>query len=307
MWLYARLHPTTQILTTMTIAIFGNAMKENTLIEVSHILAFMEKRGVNVLLSQELRQELNLREFPPFPETRAGEEEPVSPYNEPIDFAMSIGGDGTFLTTAAAIGNRNIPIIGVNCGQLGFLADVQTKDVDMIMNQLIEGQYTIEQRSVLQVTCGREGLIMAPNALNEIAIMKQGMSSMISVEVSVNGEILHTYRADGLVISTPTGSTAYNLSIGGPLLVPQTRGLILAPIATHSLTVRPLVVPDDWRFDLKVSSRYSSYMISVDGRSQILSTDVTLHIERAPYTIKVVQVGENSFLHSLRNKLNWGR
>lgn len=291
----------------MTIAIFGNAMKENTLIEVSHILAFMEKRGVNVLLSQELRQELNLREFPPFPEDWKGEEDTKSPYNEPIDFAMSIGGDGTFLTTAAAIGCKNIPIIGVNCGQLGFLADVQTKDVDMIMKQLIEGQYTIEQRSVLRVSCGREGLIMAPNALNEIAIMKQGMSSMISIEVAANGETLHTYRADGLVISTPTGSTAYNLSIGGPLLVPQTRGLILAPIATHSLTVRPLVVPDDWKFDLKVASRYSSYMISVDGRSQILSTDVTIHIERAPYTIKVVQVGENSFLKSLRDKLNWGR
>ena len=291
----------------MTIAIFGNAMKENTLIEVSHILAFMEKRGVNILLSQELRQELNLREFPPFPEDWTGEGETQSPYNEPIDFAMSIGGDGTFLTTAAAIGCKNIPIIGVNCGQLGFLADVQTKDVDMIMNQLIEGQYTIEQRSVLRVSCGREGLIMAPNALNEIAIMKQGMSSMISVKVTANGEPLHTYRADGLVISTPTGSTAYNLSIGGPLLVPQTRGLILAPIATHSLTVRPLVVPDDWKFDLSVASRYSSYMISVDGRSQILSTDVTLHIERAPYTIKVVQVGENNFLKSLRDKLNWGR
>ncbi len=291
----------------MTIAIFGNAMKENTLTEVSHILAFMEKRGVNILLSQELRQELNLREFPPFPEDWTGEGETVSPYNEPIDFAMSIGGDGTFLTTAAAIGCKNIPIIGVNCGQLGFLADVQTKDVDVIMNQLIDGQYTIEQRSVLRVSCGREGLIMAPNALNEIAIMKQGMSSMISVEVTANGEVLHTYRADGLVISTPTGSTAYNLSIGGPLLVPQTRGLILAPIATHSLTVRPLVVPDDWKFDLRVASRYSSYMISVDGRSQILSTDVTLHIERAPYTIKVVQVGENSFLKSLRDKLNWGR
>lgn len=291
----------------MTIAIFGNAMKENTLIEVSHILAFMEKRGVNVLLSQELRQELNLREFPLFPEDWKGKEDAKSPYNEPIDFAMSIGGDGTFLTTAAAIGCKNIPIIGVNCGQLGFLADVQTKDVDMIMKQLIEGQYTIEQRSVLRVSCGREGLIMAPNALNEIAIMKQGMSSMISIEVAANGEPLHTYRADGLVISTPTGSTAYNLSIGGPLLVPQTRGLILAPIATHSLTVRPLVVPDDWKFDLKVASRYSSYMISVDGRSQILCTDVTIHIERAPYTIKVVQVGENSFLKSLRDKLNWGR
>ncbi len=292
---------------TMTIAIFGNAQKENTLTEVSHILGFMEQKGVNVLLSQELRQELNLRDYPPFPEDGQSADDTSNPYNEAIDFAMSIGGDGTFLTTAAAIGAKNIPIVGVNCGQLGFLADVQTKDVDTIMRQLVDGQYTIEQRSLLSVRCGREGLIMAPNALNEVAIMKQGMSSMISVEVLANGEPLHTYHADGLVLSTPTGSTAYNLSIGGPLLVPQTRGIILAPIATHSLTVRPIVVPDDWKFDIRVSSRYRNYMISVDGRSQIFSTDIALHIERAPYTIKVVQVGENSFLNALRDKLKWGR
>lgn len=284
----------------MTIAIFGNAMKDNTLIEVSHILEFMAAHGVQVLLSQELRQELQLREYPAFSEE-------AQEGDEPVDFAMSVGGDGTFLTTAAAVGSRNIPIVGVNCGHLGFLADVQTKDVDIIMRQLIEGQYTIEQRSLLKVCCGRQDLIMSPYALNEVALMKQGMSSMISVEVNANGEFLHTYHADGLVLSTPTGSTAYNLSIGGPLLVPQTKGIILAPIATHSLTVRPLVVPDDWKFDLKVNSRYQSYMLSIDGRSQILNTDVSLHIEKAPYTIKVVQVGENSFLKSLRDKLNWGR
>ena len=284
----------------MVIAIFGNAMKDNTLIEVSHILEFMAAHGVQVLLSQELRQELQLREYPAFSEE-------AQEGDEPVDFAMSVGGDGTFLTTAAAVGSRNIPIVGVNCGHLGFLADVQTKDVDIIMRQLIEGQYTIEQRSLLRVCCGRQDLIMSPYALNEVALMKQGMSSMISVEVNANGEFLHTYHADGLVLSTPTGSTAYNLSIGGPLLVPQTKGIILAPIATHSLTVRPLVVPDDWKFDLKVNSRYQSYMLSIDGRSQILNTDVSLHIEKAPYTIKVVQVGENSFLKSLRDKLNWGR
>ena len=284
----------------MVIAIFGNAMKNNTLIEVSHILEFMAAHGVQVLLSQELRQELQLREYPAFSEE-------AQEGDEPVDFAMSVGGDGTFLTTAAAVGSRNIPIVGVNCGHLGFLADVQTKDVDIIMRQLIEGQYTIEQRSLLRVCCGRQDLIMSPYALNEVALMKQGMSSMISVEVNANGEFLHTYHADGLVLSTPTGSTAYNLSIGGPLLVPQTKGIILAPIATHSLTVRPLVVPDDWKFDLKVNSRYQSYMLSIDGRSQILNTDVSLHIEKAPYTIKVVQVGENSFLKSLRDKLNWGR
>ena len=297
----------------MTIAIFGNALKANTLTEVRHILQFMSKRGVHVMLSQELRQELDLREYPSFPENWDGEKQPENIYGEPIDFALSVGGDGTFLTSAAAIGDKNIPILGVNCGHLGFLAEVQTNDLDAILNQLVAGQYTIEQRSLLNLSIidkdgiVREGLIMSPNALNEIAILKQGLTNMLTIETKVNGELLHTYHSDGLVIATPTGSTAYNLSIGGPLMVPQSRGIILTPIAPHSLTVKPLVVPDDWKFDIRVTSRYDSYMVSVDGRSQSLSTDMSLHIERATYTVKVVQIGDNSFLKSLRNKLNWGK
>ena len=297
----------------MTIAIFGNAMKSETLREVQHILTFMTEQKINVLLSQELRQELDLREYPSFPENWDGEHQPENVYGEPIDFALSVGGDGTFLTSAAAIGNKNIPILGVNCGHLGFLAEVQTQDVDNILQKLVDGEYTIEQRSLLNMTIldkegiRREGLVMAPNALNEIAILKQGLTNMLTIETKVNGELLHTYHSDGLVIATPTGSTAYNLSIGGPLVVPQNRGMILTPIAPHSLTVRPIIMPDDWKIDIRVSSRYDAYMVSVDGRSISLSTDLSLHIERAPYTVKVVQIGDNSFLKSLKTKLNWGR
>lgn len=298
----------------MTIAIFGNAMKTNTLNEVNHILEFMTDKGINVLLSQELRQELNLREYPGFPEDwNDNEKQPENVYGEPIDFALSVGGDGTFLTSAASIGSKNIPILGVNCGHLGFLAEVQTQDLDDILQKLVAGEYTIEQRSLLSLAIldkdniVREGLIMSPNALNEIAILKQGLTNMLTIETRVNGELLHTYHSDGLVIATPTGSTAYNLSIGGPLLVPQSRGIILTPIAPHSLTVRPIVMPDDWKFDIRVSSRYDAYTVSVDGRSQSLSTDMSLHIERAPYTVKLVQIGDNSFLKSLRTKLNWGK
>jgi len=297
----------------MTIAIFGNAMKSETLLEVQHILQFMTDKGINVLLSQELRQEMNLREYPGFPENWDGDKQPENVYGEPIDFALSVGGDGTFLTSAAAIGDKNIPILGINYGHLGFLAEVQSQDVDDILHKLVNGEYTIEQRSLLQLTildkdgAKRDGLILAPNALNEIAILKQGLSSMLSIELKVNGELLHTYHSDGLVIATPTGSTAYNLSIGGPLMVPQSRGIIITPIAPHSLTVKPLVVPDDWKFDLKIGSRYDAYMVSVDGRSQTLTPEMSLHIERAPYTVKVVQIGNNSFLKSLQAKLNWGK
>ena len=297
----------------MTIAIFGNAMKSQTLVEVRHILEFMTANGVHVLLSQELRQELDLREYPGFPENWDSNEQPENVYGEPIDFALSVGGDGTFLTSAAVIGNKNIPILGVNVGHLGFLADVQSQDLDDILQKLVAGEYTIERRSLLNVkVLDKEGtlrndLVMAPNALNEVAILKQGLTNMLTIETKVNGELLHTYHSDDLVISTPTGSTAYNLSIGGPLVVPQNRVIILTPIAPHSLTVKPIVVPDDWTFDIRVNSRYDTYMVSVDGRSQSLSTDMSLHIERANYTVKVVQIGDNSFLKSLRTKLNWGK
>jgi len=286
-------------------------MKSFTALEVQRILEFMTAHGVHVLLSQELRQELNLREYPGFEPSAFGAQSAEDA--EPVDFALSVGGDGTFLTSAAAIGDKNIPILGVNCGRLGFLAEVQTQDLDDILQKLVDGQYTIEQRSLLNVSIldkdgyPREDLVMSPNALNEVAILKQGLTNMLTIETKVNGELLHTYHSDGLVIATPTGSTAYNLSIGGPLVVPQSRGIILTPIAPHSLTVRPIVMPDDWKFDIRVSSRYDSYMVSVDGRSQSLSTDMSLHVERAPYTVKVVQIGDNSFLKSLRTKLNWGK
>ena len=289
----------------MKIAIFGNAMKHNTLDEVSHLLEFMELRQVDVYLSQELRQEMNLREYPAFP----AEDEAWRAFTEEgnmIDFALSIGGDGTFLTTASIIGNKNIPIVGVNCGHLGFLAEVQTNQVDIIMEQLIKGRYTIEQRSLLCVE-GEGGHLSAPFALNEIAVMKSGLSSMITIDVSVNGEPLHCYEADGLVISTPTGSTAYNLSVGGPLMEPHVKALILSPIATHRLSVRPLVIPDDWTIDLKINSRNGNYLISVDGRSRSLLNEVQLHIEKAPYTTKVVQLEEHSFIQALKDKLQWGK
>lgn len=293
----------------MTIAIFGNAAKRRTIDEVSHLIDFMQQHNVHLLLSQEIRQEMNLRDYPQFSEDNLSlskEGQWITADGEPLDFALSVGGDGTFLTTAAAIGDKNIPILGINCGRLGFLADVQTSDVDTILERLIRGQYTLEQRSLLAITCSEGGHIPFPNALNEVAVMKQSLSSMITVETSVNGELLHTYEADGLVLATPTGSTAYNMSLGGPLMVPQTRGIILSPIASHSLNVRPLVVPDDWKIDLRVKSRNGNYMISIDGRSQIFSEDVTIHIEKAPYTIKLVQIGEHSFLKSLKDKLLWG-
>lgn len=284
----------------MTIAIFGNTLRSQTIREVKHIIEFLQLRGVNVVLSQELRQEAFTREFPSVEDYSAHA-------GETIDFALSVGGDGTFLTTASLIGHLDIPILGINCGHLGYLAEVQTDNIDVVLDQLISNKYTIEQRRMLEVTCQQDGKIASPYALNEVGILKSGLSSMITVEVSLNGEFLHNYKADGLLIATPTGSTAYNLSVGGPLLDPHVNAIILSPVATHSLNIRPLVVLDDSKIDVRILSRNGNYLLSVDGRSQVLSQDIQLHIERSQRTIKLVRIDGQTFMQSLKDKLNWGK
>ena len=284
----------------MTIAIFGNTLRSETIREVRHIIEYLQLRGVNVVLSQELRQEASSREFPSV-------EDYMSHEGNSIDFALSLGGDGTFLTTAAMVGHLDIPILGINCGHLGYLAEVQIEEVEQVLDLLINNNYTIEQRRMLEVTCSQEGKIASPYALNDVGILKSGLSSMITVEVSINGEFLHNYKADGLLIATPTGSTAYNLSVGGPLLDPQVHAIILSPVATHSLNIRPLVVLDDSKIDVKVSSRNGNFLLSVDGRSQVLKQDIYLHIERSQRKMKLVRIDGQTFMQSLKDKLNWGK
>ena len=205
------------------------------------------------------------------------------------------------------MGHLDIPILGINCGHLGYLAEVQTDNMETILEQLISNHYTIEQRRMLEVTCSQEGKIASPYALNEIAILKSGLSSMITVEVTLNGQFLHNYKADGLLVATPTGSTAYNLSVGGPLLDPHVNAIILSPVATHSLNIRPLVVLDDSKIDIKITSRNGNFLLSVDGRSQVLSQDLQLHIERSQRTIKLVRINGQTFMQSLKEKLYWGK
>ncbi|MBR5328139.1 MAG: NAD kinase [Paludibacteraceae bacterium] len=284
----------------MVIAVFGNTLRPDTISEVKHIVEFLQLRGITVVLSPELRHDVFSRDIPSV-------EDYVATTGETIDFAISVGGDGTFLTTASMVGHLNIPILGINCGHLGYLAEVQTGDVDYVLDQLINNQYTIEKRCMLEVSSSKGGKIVSPFALNEVAILKSGLSSMITVEVTLNGEFLHSYKADGLLVATPTGSTAYNLSVGGPLLDPHVNAIILSPVATHSLNIRPLVVQDDSKIDLKISSRNGNYMVSVDGRSQVVNQDIQLHIERSSRTIKLVRVSGQTFMRSLKDKLNWGR
>lgn len=222
------------------------------------------------------------------------------------DLVVSIGGDGTFLRTASIIGKKDIPILGINAGRLGFLADVGEKDLEATFTDVFSSNYRIEHRSQLHLITEHKDYHGFNYALNEIAIMKQDSASMITVHAHINDEYLTSYEADGLIIATPTGSTAYSMSVGGPIMAPTTSNFVISAIAPHSLSNRPLIVSDDSIITLDVESRNNSYLISLDGRSNVLTTGTKLRIEKGSYTLKVVKRRENTFFDTLRNKLMWG-
>lgn len=226
--------------------------------------------------------------------------------NFDVDIVVSIGGDGTFLRTTSAIGKKDIPILGINAGRLGFLADVGDKDLENTFADIFTGNYRIERRSQLQLSTEHKDYQGFNYALNEIAILKQDTASMITVHAHINDEYLTSYEADGLIIATPTGSTAYALSVGGPVISPTANNFIIAPVAPHSLSTRPLVVTDDSVLKLDIESRSGSFLISLDGRSNVFQTGTKLTIKKADFTLKVIKRKENTFYDTLRNKLMWG-
>ena len=219
---------------------------------------------------------------------------------------ISMGGDGTFLKAASRVGRKNIPILGINTGRLGFLADISPEEMEETFNEIHENRYEVEERSVLQLKCDNEKLQRDPYALNEIAVLKRDSSSMISIHTAINGAPLTTYQADGLVIATPTGSTAYSLSVGGPIIVPHSKTIAITPVAPHSLNVRPIVIRDDWEITLHVESRNHNFLVAIDGRSEPCQENTELTICRADYTIKVVKRFNHIFFDTLRNKMMWG-
>lgn len=223
------------------------------------------------------------------------------------DIAISLGGDGTFLRTAKRVSQKQIPILGINTGHLGYLTDAKMDEVEIVVNDIMNNRYKIECRTLLEVvSLDNDIKITEPFALNEVAILRQDSSAMISVETSVNDTYFTTYKGDGLIISTPTGSTAYNLSVGGPILDPNSQNIVLSPISPHSLTMRPLVLRDDAEITIKAQSRAEMFNVSIDGRSNPLPIDSAITIRKAPFTIKVIQSLRHSFINTLRDKLMWG-
>ena len=226
--------------------------------------------------------------------------------NFDADFVISMGGDGTFLRAASMVGSKQVPILGINTGRLGFLADVTAQEIDHTIQALYEGDYAVETRSVIEVSTSGQKLKGYRCALNDVAILKRDNASMITIHCTVNGDYLTTYQADGLIMSTPTGSTAYSLSNGGPIIVPGTHVFLLTAVAPHSLNVRPIVLSEDSEIQLTVESRTHNYLVALDGRSEPLQETTRLRLRKAPYRVRVIKRADTKYFYTLREKMMWG-
>lgn len=285
----------------LSFAIFGNDRKALELMQVWEMLDYLSKRNADVFIEETFYRNLCRDLNGDLPVVGVFEGNSFE-----TDYAISLGGDGTFLRAASKVGAKNIPIIGVNMGRLGFLANVLPGEVLEMLDEIYVGNFDIEERSVIKLSTDSEKFRDYPFALNDIAILKRDTASMISIRVSVGGEYVVTYLADGLIISTPTGSTAYSLSNGGPIMVPRSGILSLTPVAPHSLNIRPIVIGDDMEIKLEVESRSHSFLAAIDGRSERVDEGTTVTIAKAPFRIRIVKRHNHRYFSTLRSKLMWG-
>ena len=265
----------------LVFAIYGNAYKRQAILPfIERAVAYLESHHATPL---------------------------VEPENiEGVDYVISMGGDGTFLEAANKVGDREIPILGVNMGRLGFLADVLPSEIETTLGHVLRGDHIIEDHTVIKLETNGETVECNPFALNDIAVLKRDSASMISIRAYVNGDFLVNYQADGLIIATPTGSTAYSLSNGGPIIVPQSGSLCITPVAPHSLNIRPTVINDTSVIELEVCSRSHNFLVAVDGRSMKMAEETRLTIRKAPYTIKLIKLKSQRYFSTLHEKLMWG-
>ena len=265
----------------LVFAIYVNAFKQQEIQPiVERVVAFLDRHSVSSLI------------------------EPDELTN--VDLVISMGGDGTFLKAACMVGEREIPILGINKGRLGFLADVLPSEIEDVLEHVLRRDYMIENHTVIKLEADGECVDCCPFALNDIAVLKRDTASMISIKAYVNGEFLVNYQADGLIIATPTGSTAYSLSNGGPIIVPQSGSLCITPVAPHSLNIRPIVINDTSVIELEVCSRSHNFLVAIDGRSMKLTEGTRLTIGKADYMVKLVKLKNQRYFSTLHRKLMWG-
>ncbi len=285
----------------MRFAIFGNIYQSRKSANIQKILACLDEHDAEVCIER--------RFYDYLVSTGRIAEGSVGLFDDSLfeaDFVISMGGDGTLLRAAGHVGNKGTPILGVNMGRLGFLADVLPSEIEEAIASLYDGNYDIENHTVIQAEADGRPLQGPSYALNDIAVLKRDNASMITIHAEVDSEYLVTYQADGLIVSTPTGSTAYSLSNGGPIIVPCTGTLCLTPVAPHSLNIRPIVIPDGTVINLTVESRSHNFLIAVDGQSEKCAEGTSLTIRKAPYTIRIVKRSGHRYFSTLREKMMWG-
>ncbi len=289
----------------MKVGIYGQFYHKNTEVYIRQILLVLKSRNATVCIEKKFLNEINKN-----PELQKSTEQ-VALFNtldSSYDLFISIGGDGTLLKSVTYVGNLGIPIVGINTGRLGFLATIQKEKITESIHQIFDGNYSISKRSLLQLQTQphKKELNTLNFALNEVAINRKNTTSMIKVETRINDAYLTSYWSDGLIISTPTGSTGYSLSCGGPVIAPQTGSIVITPIAPHNLNARPFVIPDDSTITLKVSGREKEYLVSLDSRLTTLENETIITVKKAPFAINLVQLQNTTFIKTLREKLLWG-
>jgi NAD+ kinase len=289
----------------MKVAIYGQYYQNSTEPIIRDIFVFFNENEVEMIIEEAFlkllyEKQIVKKEYKTFQSHKE--------LDASFDIMISIGGDGTILRAATLVRDSGIPILGINAGRLGFLAMVQKDEIAEFLQLIIEKKYTISERNLISLT-GTPDIPEISDinfAMNEISVSRKDTTSMITIETYLNDEFLNSYWADGLIISTPTGSTGYSLSCGGPILTPNVSSLVITPIAPHNLNARPLVIPDDTVIKLKITGREEQYLVSLDSRIASVKNESVLTIKKTPFKIKMVEVQEETFLKTLRNKLLWG-
>jgi NAD+ kinase len=289
----------------MKIAIYGQYYQNSTEPIIKDIFVFFNRNNVELVIEADFLEmlydkEIIQRDYKTFSSH--------TELDRSFDILLSIGGDGTILRAATLVRNSGVPILGINAGRLGFLATVQKENIASFLQIVLNKQYTLSKRTLLSLSCTptNEALQDINFAMNEITVSRKDTTSMITIDTYLNGEFLNSYWADGLIISTPTGSTGYSLSCGGPILTPDVKSLVITPIAPHNLNARPLVIPDDTDIELRVSGREENYLVSLDSRITSVGNDSILTIRKTAFKINMVEIPEATFLKTLRSKLLWG-
>jgi NAD+ kinase len=288
----------------MKIALYGQTVNPEFFEELSRLFYLLKEKQIECFVYRPFLEYLN-QDCEIYPDV-TGQFDDSDDLPDDVRYMFSLGGDGTFLKSFLVAKNGSIPLVGINSGRLGFLSDISRDEIDSAVTDILEGNILIDERTVLELEIISEKQSIFQYALNEIAVTKLDSSSMINIHSYINDEFLNTYWADGLIVATPTGSTAYSLSVGGPILTPDSENFVISPIAPHNLTVRPMVVPDHHSITLKVEGRGLHFLASIDSKSEPIYFTESLKIRKASFKVKTIRLKDHSFFSTLRNKLMWG-